>query len=183
MRLLGSLAVALALVTAGCSGGPAETAATQGIVVYKLAPDDRIKVVVYGEDDLSGEYLVGSDGQVSFPLIGSVKAGGLSLAQFRTELATRLQGRYLKDPRVSADIVAYRPFYILGEVNRPGQYPYRVGLTLNAAVATAGGYTYRANQKVVAIQHLGASGEERFRINSDLQVSAGDTVRVLERFF
>ena len=150
---------------------------------YKLAPDDRIKVVVYGEDDLSGEYLVGSDGQVSFPLIGSVKAGGLSLAQFRTELAARLQGRYLKDPRVSADIVAYRPFYILGEVNRPGQYPYRVGLTLNAAVATAGGYTYRANQKVVAIQHLGASGEERFRITSGLQVSAGDTVRVLERFF
>ncbi len=183
MKILGSLAVALALLGAGCGDGPVETAATQGVTVYKLAPDDRVKVVVYGEDDLSGEYLVGSDGNVSFPLIGSVKAGGLSLAQFRAELASSLHGRYLKDPRVSADIVAYRPFFILGEVNHPGQYPYRVGLTLNAAVATAGGYTYRANQKVVAVQHLGAPGEERFRVTSSLQVSAGDTVRVLERFF
>lgn len=174
--------VVLSMFATLTAAGPPPPVAKEAASVYHLAPDDRIKVVVYGEDDLTGEYLVGSDGAVSFPLIGSIQVNGLSLAEFRQALAVQLS-HSLKDPRVSADLVGYRPFYILGEVNKAGQYPFRIGMTVNAAVATAGGFTYRANHKTVAIQHVGETGEHRYRLAPDLQVSAGDTIRVLERFF
>ena len=174
--------VALSVFATLTAAGPPPPVAKEAASVYRLAPDDRIKIVVYGEEDLTGEFVVGSDGAVSFPLIGSIQANGLSLAQFRQALATQLR-HSLKDPRVSADLVGYRPFYILGEVNKPGQYPFRVGMTVNAAVATAGGFSYRANHKTVAIQHVGEAREHRYRVVPDLQVGAGDTIRVLERFF
>lgn len=182
MKTLILRVVAVAVFGTLTAAGPPPPMAKEQVAIYRLAPDDRIKVVVYGEEDLSGEYVVGSDGAVSFPLIGSIKANGLSLAEFREALAGSLR-HSLKDPRVSADLVGYRPFYILGEVNKAGQYPFRIGMTVNAAVATAGGFTYRANHKTVAIQHVGEAGEHRIRLTPDLQVGAGDTVRVLERFF
>jgi len=184
-RLRASIGLAALLCMGFAVGAEARTEASdvvQPVPVYRLAPDDRLKIIVYGEDDLSGEYLVGSDGNLSFPLIGMVKATGLTLAEVQAALTTRLGAGYLNSPKVSADIVAYRPFYILGEVNKAGQYPYRVGLTVNAAVATAGGFTYRANHKSIAIQHAGA-GEEKIRLTPDLLVNPGDTIRVLERFF
>lgn len=182
MKTLVLRVVALALFGTLAAAGPPPPMVREQVATYRLAPDDRIKVVVYGEDDLSGEYVVGSDGAISFPLVGSVKASNLSLAEFRDALAASLR-HSLKNPRVSADLVGYRPFYILGEVNKPGQYPYRIGMTVNAAVATAGGFTYRANHKSVALQHVGEAGERRLRVTPDLQVGAGDTIRVLERFF
>ncbi len=176
------LVVATALALAAITTRAAPPAESISESVYRLSADDRVKIVVYGEEDLSGEYLVGSDGAVSFPLVGTLKAAGLTLAQFRDALALRLR-KSLKDPKVSADIVSYRPFYILGEVNKPGQYPFRVDMTVNAAVATAGGFTYRANHKSVAVQHAGETGEHRYRLTPDLHLTAGDTIRVLERFF
>ncbi len=177
--------LAALLACSACAGGgaTAPVALTRAVPVYRLAPDDKIKVTVYGEEDLSGQYLVGSDGNLSFPLIGMVRAGGITLAQLQETLVARLGAKFLKHPRVSADIVEYRPFYILGEVNRAGQYPYRVGITVPAAVATAGGFTYRANKTTIAIKHFGEPGEHRFKLTPDLQVTPGDTVRVLERFF
>lgn len=187
MKIAATLALSLALLCSACAtdSAPATDAshATRPIPVYKLAPDDKIKVGVYGEEALTGEYLVGSDGTVSFPLIGMVKAGGLTLAQFQALLTERLAAAALNDPKVTVDILEYRPFYILGEVNKAGQYPYRVGMTVNAAVATAGGFTYRANHKSVAIQHRGEAGEQKYELRSDLPVMPGDTIRVLERFF
>jgi len=187
MRNAGSFVTALALLCAGCAGDArsvaAPSAARQTMPAYRLAADDKVKITVYGEDTLTGEYLVGSDGTISFPLIGMVKAGGLTLAELQAALAQRLGTGYLNDPKVNADIVEYRPFYILGEVNKAGQYPYRVGMTVNAAVATAGGFTYRANHRTVAIQHFGEAGERKYQLTSDLPVLPGDTVRVLERFF
>lgn len=176
------------LLCSGCAAGGASAqtesaAASRPVPVYRLAPDDKIKITVYGEDALTGEYLVRSDGTISFPLVGAVKADGLTLAEFQDALTARLGATALTDPKVTADIEEYRPFYILGEVNKAGQYPYRVGMTVNAAVATAGGFTYRANHKTVAIQHRGEAGERKYRLQSDLPVQPGDTIRVLERFF
>lgn len=175
------------LLCSGCASGGASAAdvapASMTTPVYRLAPDDKIKITVYGEDALTGEYLVRSDGNISFPLVGAVKASGLTLAEFQAALTAKLGETALNDPKVTADIEEYRPFYILGEVNKAGQYPYRVGMTVNAAVATAGGFTYRANHKTVAIQHRGEAGEQKYRLRPDLQILPGDTVRVLERFF
>jgi len=178
--------LATAFAVAGCGGnrGVAPDAALPAmeIPVYKLAADDKVKVTVFGEEALTGTFLVGSDGNISYPLLGSVPAKGLTLAQLTQQLTTRLGGS-VKNPRVSADIAEYRPFFILGEVNRPGQYPYRTGMTVNSAVATAGGFTYRANQKRVLIQHLGEAGERRYELSAGLPILPGDTVRVGERYF
>lgn len=182
MSKLRALALGLMLLAPLAGAAPREPIA-QSIPVYRLAPDDKVKIDVYGEAELSGQYLVGSDGRISFPLVGMVNAGGLTLAQLQDVLTQRLGARYLKHPKVSADIVEYRPFFILGEVNRAGQYPYRVGMTIDAAVATAGGFTYRANKRSVAIKHFGEAGEHKIKLTPDLLVNPGDTVRVLERFF
>jgi polysaccharide export outer membrane protein len=183
-RLTLAMSVASVLL-ASCSSGPA----TQAPVVsatppaYRLAPDDKVRVNVYNEEGLTGTYVVGSDGAVSYPLLGSVQAAGLTLPQLQELLTNRLRSGYVKDPKVSVDITEYRPFYILGEVNKAGQYPYRVGLTVDAAVATAGGFTYRANHRVVAIQHRNQPQEVRYKLEPGVQVLPGDTVRILERFF
>lgn len=174
--------LALLLLAAPANAVP-HGAFAQGVPVYRLAPDDKVKIDVYGETELTGQYLVGSDGRISFPLIGMVQASGLTLAQLQERLTERLAARYLKHPQVSADIVEYRPFFILGEVNHAGQFPYRVGMTVTAAVATAGGFTYRANKHTVAIKHTGEAGEHKVKLTPDLLVGPGDTVRVLERFF
>lgn len=181
MNRMRALAVGL-LLTLTAPAFSAERVA-QTVQVYRLAPDDKVKIDVYGETELTGQYLVGSDGRISFPLVGMVQASGLTLAQLQDLLTQRLGQRYLRHPKVSADIVEYRPFFILGEVNHAGQFPYRVGMTVTAAVATAGGFTYRANKRTVAIKHPGEPGERKVKMTPDLLVGPGDTVRVLERFF
>lgn len=176
-----------ALLTAACASGGNVARAPEtiagGVPVYRLAPDDKLKITVYGEEKLTGDYLVGSDGNVSFPLIGMVKAAGLTLAELQTALTGALSETFLNSPRVSVDIAEYRPVYVLGEVNKAGQFPYKVGMTVNAAVATAGGFTYRANEKIVAVQHFNEPGEKRYELTSDILVRPGDTIRILERFF
>lgn len=180
LSALMSLAAALLLPLPGLAQ---PTPAEQAGPVYRLAPDDKIKIVVFGEEPLSGDYVVGSDGNISFPLIGMVQAGGLTVAELQAAITQQLGANYVNDPKVSAQIAEYRPFYILGEVNKPGEYPYRVGLTIHAAVATAGGFTYRANKKKLALQRSGTAGESREEITPDLKVQPGDTIRILERFF
>lgn len=177
------LAYALLAGLSGCSTQGVEPPPPAAAQVYRLAPDDKLRIGVYGEEGLSGLFTVGSDGNISYPLLGAVKAAGLSLAELQALLTTRLRAGYVVDPKVSIDIGEYRPFYILGEVNKPGQYPYRAGLTLNAAVATAGGFTYRANHKTIAIEHDKASAEQRYRLTGSLLVQPGDTIRILERYF
>jgi len=184
-RAKAAIGIALTLATASCGGsaaveGPSITA---GAPIYRLAADDKVRVNVYGEEGLTGTYVIGSNGDLSYPLLGAVKAAGLSVPELQAVLTGRLRREFVKDAKVSVDITEYRPFFVLGEVSRSGQYPYRVGLTVNAAVATAGGFSYRANRKVVAIQHLNQPGEVRYRLDPSLQVLPGDTVRVLERFF
>jgi protein involved in polysaccharide export with SLBB domain len=176
-------ALLLAFIVLVPNGSRAQFATDSADSTYRLAADDKIKIAVYGETPLTGEYLVGSDGRISFPLVGMIEAGGLTLSELQQKLTERLNAAYLNDAKVTVDVVEYRPFYILGEVNKAGQYPYKVGLTVRAAVATAGGFTYRANTKKIAIQHRGETTEQKAALTADLQVRPGDTIRVLERFF
>ena len=150
---------------------------------YVLGSGDKIRVITFGEDSLTGEFFVGSQGQVSLPLIGDIKAGGLTIAQFTAEVTKALANGFLKEPRVSVEVLDYRPFYILGEVNKPGEYPYINGLTVMNAVATAGGFTYRANTRTVFIKGGGGLAEKKIHLLSNTPVHPGDTIRIGERFF
>jgi polysaccharide export outer membrane protein len=150
---------------------------------YRLGTDDHVKVTVFGEDTLTGEFAVGSTGKISMPLIGDVQAADLTIDELRDEVAKLLADGYLKDPKVSAEVTVYRPFFILGEVNHPGTYPYTNNLTVQNAVATAQGYTYRANTKKVFIKHKGDTQEREYPLVGTVPVAPGDTIRIGERFF
>jgi protein involved in polysaccharide export with SLBB domain len=150
---------------------------------YRLSAGDKVSLIVYGEGDLSRTYEVGPDGNIEVPFIGLTRAAGLTVDELSSMVRMQLGNGYLRNPAVAGGIVAYRPFYILGEVNRPGEYSYRTGLTLDGAVALAGGYTYRAHRRFVFIQGEGEDGERRVELAPRLVVRPGDTIRIAERFF
>lgn len=150
---------------------------------YRLGTGDRIKIVVYGQDTLTGEQLVGADGTVTMPLIGNVSATGATTQELAAKLQAKLAEGFMQNPSVTVAVVAYRPFYILGEVNQPGQYEYAVGMTVRDAVAKAGGYTYRAQQKDILLRRAGTDQEIRVRLDKDLPIRPGDTIRIVERYF
>jgi protein involved in polysaccharide export with SLBB domain len=150
---------------------------------YRLGAGDKIRVTVFGENDLGGEFVIDGSGYVKLPLIGEVKATGLSARSFETEVETQLKDGYLKDPRVNVEVTTYRPFYILGEVNRPGPYPFVNGMTVLNAVALAGGYTYRANERVVVIRRSGQSKEETLPVDQTVKIYPDDIVTIRQRFF
>lgn len=162
---------------------PAATAANAQAMDYLLGPGDKVRVTVYGEESLSGEFFVSGSGLMSLPLIGEIKVGGMTVGQFQTAVQDKLKDGYLKDPRVSAEVLTFRPFYILGEVEKPGTYPYTSGLTVLNAVATAGGFTYRADKKSVYIKRNGDTSENKGELKPSTLVSPGDTIRIGERFF
>lgn len=151
--------------------------------VYTLGSGDQLRIIVFGEDNLSGEFFIDGAGTVSLPLIGEVPAAGKTVAEFRNELESRLSDGYLNDPRVSAEVLNYRPFYILGEVEESGEYPYTDGLTIMNAVARAGGFTYRANTRIVFIKRANTPAEIEVPLDAALRVMPGDTIRIAERFF
>jgi protein involved in polysaccharide export with SLBB domain len=150
---------------------------------YLLGPGDKLKMVTYGEDALSGEFLVSDGGEVAVPLVGNVRAAGLSIDGFQEHVRAALADGYLKDPRVAIEVEDYRPFYILGEVNKPGNYPFVAGLTVLNAVATASGFTYRANTHRVFIKGDTEAKEHAVTITAATRVQPGDTIRVGERYF
>lgn len=150
---------------------------------YVLGVGDKVHVIVYGETDLTGDYDVGSTGDLHLPLIGTIKASGLTLAQLESEIQTKLSSGYLKNPRVSAEVTNYRPFYIIGEVNKPGEYPYVNGMNVLTAVALAGGYTYRADDSSVYIRRKGVNKEISEPADQTTKIEPGDIIRVTERFF
>jgi protein involved in polysaccharide export with SLBB domain len=161
----------------------AEADAKPGTGAYKLDTGDKVRVTVYGEDDLSGEFDVDGSGNVRLPLIGQVHAAGLTLHDFEKAVEANLSDGYLVNPKVSAAVTNYRPFTILGEVNRPGEYPYENGMTVLNAVALGGGYTYRANKDEVYIRRKGTPTEVQVPADDTTAVYPGDTVRVDERIF
>ena len=158
-------------------------AATDTSQDYQLGVSDKIRVTVYNEPNLTGEYPISPSGNVSLPLIGEIAANGRTVAAVRQEVQDRFADGYLRDPKVTIDIVTFRPFYILGEITHPGELPYSDGMTVLNAVATAQGFTYRANKKYVFIKHKGEATEKRVLLTPDLRVLPGDTVRIGERYF
>jgi polysaccharide export outer membrane protein len=185
-RLLGGF-VAGAAVSVGASIVGAGKALAQENVPplpdqYQLGPGDQLRVTVFGEPDLTGLYIVGSQGTIAYPLVGEVTASGLTLLEFSSVLQEALQ-EFLRSPNVSVEVANYRPFFILGEVSNPGTYPYSANLTVLNAVATAGGFTYRANRRRIFIRHAGETDERGYRLTISTPVLPGDTVRVGERFF
>ncbi len=150
---------------------------------YHLGAGDKIRLIVYGEDDLGGAFDVDGSGVVRLPLIGQVQAAGLTVHDFELQVASRLADGYLRNPRVAAEVTNYRPFYIIGEVNKPGEYPYVNGMNIVTAVALAGGYTYRASDDDVHVRRNGSQKEEELPANERTIIYPGDIIRISERFF
>ena len=150
---------------------------------YVLGPNDRIRLKVYGEPDITGEYEIDSGGQVSVPLAGHIKAAGTTTRQLERSIAAALAKGIVRDPRVNVEIAQYRPYYILGEVKKGGEYPYRLGLTVMDAVASAGGFTYRANENKVYLRRSGAGVEETYALDAPVPIYPGDNIRIPERYF
>lgn len=183
--------VALGLLAA-CSSSPpsqaravaaAATGGESGVDGYKLGPGDRVRVTVFRHPDLSGEFQLDGSGAFALPLVGEIQGGGLSARQLETTIEEGLKdGGYLVNPEVGIEVLNYRPFYIIGEVNNPGSYQYVNGMTVINAVALAGGFTYRADQGDIIINRGGSQGPEVEGL-LDTEVLPGDIINVTERFF
>jgi protein involved in polysaccharide export with SLBB domain len=168
----------------GPRGSLPDSALASDAAAYRLSPGDKVKVNVFNEPDFSGEFLVADSGSVAFPLIGEVQAAGASLGEFKSRLVARLRGGYVRNPQVSIDVSDYRPVNVLGEVRNSGQYAFRPGLTVQDAIAMAGGYTYRANTRTVYIRRANAGGETAASADGGrVVVKPGDTVRIPQRYF
>jgi len=150
----------------------------------RLQAGDKIRVTVYGEDKLTGEYEIDPGGSVSLPLAGTVEAAGLTKSELEQSLSKKFSsGAYLKSPKVTVDIATFRPFYVLGEVEKPGEYLYKGGLNVVSAMAVAGGGTYRASRSRVLIQRVGEQEFHEYPMSPTTPVYPGDLIRVPERYF
>jgi protein involved in polysaccharide export with SLBB domain len=198
--LLGAL-VLTAVLAAACSGSPAPAVPTAAIgdgnaavtatanggeasvAGYKLGPGDQVRVTVFRHEDLSGEFEIDGEGFFALPLVGEIMTAGLTARQLENEVEIRLKsGGYLVNPQVSIEVMNYRPFYIIGEVNNPGSYQYVNGMTVINAVALAGGFSYRAAQNDIVISRGGSNGPQ-IEALPDTAVLPGDIIEVPERFF
>ncbi len=151
--------------------------------VYHLDAGDKLRVVVYGQEGLTNTYAIDAGGAITMPLIGSVPARGRTTAGLASEISVKLRNGFIREPSVAVEIESYRPFFILGEVAAPGQYPYVPNMTVESAVAIAGGFSPRARRDRVTVTHSDSSGTGRFVVPPGTSISPGDTVLVGERWF
>lgn len=149
---------------------------------YTLDSGDQIRIVVFGHEDLSGEFVVGTNGTIALPLIGEVNAQGLTLRELEGAITSKLMPDFLRNPQVSAEVINYRPFYIIGEVKNPGTYPYVSGMRIVNAVAIAGGFTYRARENEMLITRAKGRGKPE-RVPPNTRVLPGDVIEIMERYF
>jgi polysaccharide export outer membrane protein len=150
---------------------------------YRLDAGDRLRIVVYGQDGLTNTYAVDAGGSITMPLIGAVPARGLTPIQLAAAVTARLKKGYLREPYVAAEVETYRPFFILGEVTAPGQYPYVPNMTIESAVAIAGGFTPRAQRASIKLTRMGEAGTVQAVVPPGTLLKPGDTVVVAERWF
>ncbi|MGD1876139.1 MAG: polysaccharide biosynthesis/export family protein [Kiloniellaceae bacterium] len=179
------LVVGAVLLLAGCAGQVSSLqplpASAEG--PYRLGAGDRIRLQVFGQEELSQEYRVSDSGVITVPLIGAVEAEGETIAALEDAVAGRLKNGILVEPQVTAEIVAYRPFFILGETKAPGQYPYVPRMTVLTAVSMSGGFTFRADEDQVSITRLVDGRMAQFRADPLDFVEPGDVINVYERYF
>ncbi len=151
---------------------------------YRLGPGDMVRIITYGEDPLTGEFRVNDQGAIALPLAGSIKAAGLTPHELEVAVAAALtKGDVLRKPSVSVEVATYRPIYVLGEVNKPGQYPYQPGMTVVSAAAVAGGFTYRAVEDYASVVRTVAGDQVEGKASRQALVQPGDVITVFERKF
>jgi len=184
VRLLPLCCAVFALLAACAPGHGLPALPPAPVGEYHLGPGDTVRLTTFGEEQLTGEFRVGANGAIAMPLLGSVPASGLTPTQLQAAVAAGLTRKnLLRDPSVAAEVMEYRPIFVLGEVNKPGQYPYQPGMTVVTAVAVAGGFTYRAVQDYASVVRTvnGASTEGRAPRQSFVQPA--DVITVFERRF
>ncbi|MFZ2726917.1 MAG: polysaccharide biosynthesis/export family protein [Methylococcaceae bacterium] len=150
---------------------------------YRLGSGDKVKITVFHQDDLNGEYTIDGTGNISLPLVGNIAAKNLTLEELNKKLEDALSPDYLLNPKITIQVLNYRPFYIMGEVANPSSYPYVSGMTYLTAIAIAGGFTYRAKEDVVYVIHGNDPAQKEIPTKVDLPVIPGDIIRVDERLF
>ena len=175
----------LALLAAACAPGrglpPLPPAASAG---YRLGAGDAVRLITFGEDALTGEFRVNDSGAIAVPLVGSVRAAGLTTKELEAAVAAALKrANMLRDPSVSAEVTAYRPIFVLGEVNKPGQYPYQPGMTVVTAAAVAGGFTYRAVEAYASVVRTQDGDAIEGKAQRQAFVRPGDVITIFERRF
>lgn len=153
------------------------------VSAYRLGPGDQLRISVFGEPDLTGQYLINPQGEIAFPLVGNVTAQGKTITELTAAIRSRLEEGFVRQANVNIEVLTYRPFFILGEVRTPGTYPYSANLTVLNAVATAQGFTYRADRRRVYIKHAWEDQERVYPLTTTTPVQPGDTVRIGERLF
>jgi len=151
--------------------------------IYRLAAGDQVQIDVFNEPELTLAALVESSGTINYPLLGRVQAAGLTVRQLETRIASGLRGDYLVNPDVRVSIARYRPIFVTGQVRRVGSYPYTIGMTVDRALAMAGGLTEFASSKKVYVQHESTPESHREKVDLDYPIYPGDTVVVEERLF
>jgi protein involved in polysaccharide export with SLBB domain len=184
------LSMLAACASAAMAAAPAETTAagpttgrSAGLDDYRLDSGDALKITVYNEPTLSGPFMVDGQGDISMPLIGEVTAKNLTVRELQRAIEAKLRDGFVREPQVSAEVVNYRPYYILGEINQPGEFPYISGLTVMNAIASAGDFTYRADKRRIFIKRVGNPNEEEIELTPSTPVRPGDTIRIRERLF
>lgn len=183
LRRLVATIVGIAFLLAGpvhAANNPPENG--NAIKDYQLGVGDKVHVTVFNEPDLSGDFEVSSTGVISMPLIGQVQVAQSTISQVQVRITEKLADGYMRNPKVSLEVLNYRPFFILGEVMKPGSYNYVNGMTVVNAVALAGGYTYRADKDDITLKHSGADAKAE-KVDETAVVNPGDVVNVPERFF
>lgn len=175
----------LALGIAACAPGrglPTLPPVASG--AYRLGPGDEVRIITVGEDTLTGEFAVDDSGGIAVPMVGSVQAGGLSPEALGAAVGAALQrGGLVRAPSVSVEVIRYRPIFVLGEVNKPGEFPYQPGMKLLSAVALAGGFTYRAVETSASVVRTQDGRTFEGRASRETALQPGDVVTVFERRF
>ena len=182
----GILFVLVLLVLIGCGGPGSDLPPLPigGAASYSLGPGDQVRIITFGEENLTGEFRVNDSGNIALPLVGAVHAAGLTSGDLEAAVAAALRrGNLVHKPSVAVEVIAYRPIYVLGQVNKPGQYPYQPGMTVVTAVAVAGGFTYRAYERYASIVRSGEGNAVEGRASRQAFVQPGDVITVFERRF
>jgi protein involved in polysaccharide export with SLBB domain len=174
---------ALALSACANTGVLSEMPVAGQNAPYRLDSGDRLRVIVFGQEDLTGEFAVDGAGEISMPLIQAVQARGLTPDELEFSLVSVLSQTLLRDPSVSVEVLNFRPFFILGEVSNAGQYPFVAGMTINTAVAIAGGYTHRANTDIARVTRNLGDRIVEIGTETTAAVRPGDTILIRERYF
>ena len=151
---------------------------------YRLGPSDQMRVIVFGQKEMTNTYQVDSTGRISIPLVGSLKVFGRTTRQVERIIVSRLQqANIVNDPQVSIEVTAYRPYFIQGEVTRSGNFPFQVGLTFEKAIASAGGFSIHANKRYFVVSRMIGDKIEKYKVTPDHLVHPGDSITVEERWF